>query len=358
MKQGLTLKAMAEEIERQSARKDDLLVDTRTITMLGGSELHLPEVAGELTVSPVAHRQIGTYTGIPAAFYDRLRQPDLLESEADGELRGSGQTGKPWRRTAPSVSRHPRCSPGASADPCWTLTSTGRIRDNDELLAAIVPILGEIEDVQFASTGLTEANFYLKAVAPKLQGEVKAGDVVQAGVTIKNSEVGKGSLSIEPFFYRLWCSNGCGTDEATRHYHIGGRQESTETSRVFSDATLKLDDAAFFAKVADRSAPRWTRRGSTRWSSGCGRPRRASGSRSPSRRWSAFTKRFSLTDSEGESVLGHLIEGHDLSAYGALNAVTRASQDVESYDRATELEGIGGQILAMAGTSDWSAIAA
>lgn len=38
--------------------------------------------------------------------------------------------------------------------------------------------------------------------------------------------------------------------------------------------------------------------------------------------------------------------GHDLSRYGMVNAVTAASKLAQSYDRATELERIGGDILA------------
>ena len=42
-----------------------------------------------------------------------------------------------------------------------------------------------------------------------------------------------------------------------------------------------------------------------------------------------------------------LIESNDLTLYGLSNAVTRHSQDVESYDRASELESIGYSILTM-----------
>ena len=50
---------------------------------------------------------------------------------------------------------------------------------------------------------------------------------------------------------------------------------------------------------------------------------------------------------EQEGILKYLIEGGDLSLYGLSNAVTRASQDVASYDRATALEGIGWQVATM-----------
>ena len=65
------------------------------------------------------------------------------------------------------------------------------------------------------------------------------------------------------------------------------------------------------------------------------------------------SRQFGLTDSEGEGILQHLIEGHDLSLYGLSNAVTRYSQDVSSYDRASDLEIIGYNILAMP-RSVWS----
>lgn len=36
-----------------------------------------------------------------------------------------------------------------------------------------------------------------------------------------------------------------------------------------------------------------------------------------------------------------------LSKYGLSNAITRASQDIESYDRATVLEEVGWQVATM-----------
>ena len=59
------------------------------------------------------------------------------------------------------------------------------------------------------------------------------------------------------------------------------------------------------------------------------------------------SREFHMTEDESNGVLQHLIEGKDLSLYGLSNAITRHSQDVESYDRATELEGIGYTVLAM-----------
>jgi hypothetical protein len=63
------------------------------------------------------------------------------------------------------------------------------------------------------------------------------------------------------------------------------------------------------------------------------------------------SKEFHITD----GVLQRLIESNDLTLYGLSNAVTRHSQDVESYDRASELESIGYSILTMP-ARQWSRI--
>ena len=64
---------------------------------------------------------------------------------------------------------------------------------------------------------------------------------------------------------------------------------------------------------------------------------------------------YQLNDDEGSDILNHLIKGGDLTQYGLVNAVTRSSQDVTDYDRATELERLGGEILSLEG-SEWEVL--
>ena len=47
------------------------------------------------------------------------------------------------------------------------------------------------------------------------------------------------------------------------------------------------------------------------------------------------------------STFRYLIHGGNLSLYGLSNAVTRFSQDVSNYDRASELESSGYDVLSM-----------
>lgn len=57
--------------------------------------------------------------------------------------------------------------------------------------------------------------------------------------------------------------------------------------------------------------------------------------------------RYMLNQNERGGILRHFIMGRDNSRYGLINAVTRASQDLEDYSRATELERLGGELLAL-----------
>ncbi|WP_432718903.1 hypothetical protein [Pectinatus frisingensis] len=57
--------------------------------------------------------------------------------------------------------------------------------------------------------------------------------------------------------------------------------------------------------------------------------------------------KYILNKNEEAGILRHFIMANDNSAFGLINAVTRASQDMEDYNRATELERLGGELLDM-----------
>ena len=57
-------------------------------------------------------------------------------------------------------------------------------------------------------------------------------------------------------------------------------------------------------------------------------------------------KELSLSSSEAEKVTESLIRDRDYSQWGMVNAITATANIVDDYDRASELEVLGGQILA------------
>lgn len=344
MKAGFeSLTAMAAELERQNEVKADYLVDTREITMLGGSELHLPNGIGEQDILPIAHGQISARLGIPKRYYDRLGKdfPGLLDQNVNTLFREA-----PERRMVRTLDGKARAF----------LSDRYRRRDNFELAQAVLPVLGELPGAEVLSCNVTDQRMYIKVTTPRIRADVKVGDTVQVGVTIENSEVGLGMLKISPLIYTLVCMNGMVLEAATRHRHVGKQVEADENLEVYSDETLKLDDRAFFAKVGDQVKAAVDE---TRFNEIVAQMRDTAETRpieNPVKGVEVLANRYALTEGESNGVLTHLLKDGDLSLYGALNAVTRFSQDVDDYDRASELEKLGGQMLVMPG-NQWREVA-
>ena len=188
---------------------------------------------------------------------------------------------------------------------------------------------------------------------PKL-AEVVPGDIVQSGILITNSEVGMGSMSIQPLVYRLVCTNGMVVNDArTRKYHVGRGNEAAEDYTLYSSETLAADDRALLLKVRDTVRAVVDQ---TRFERVIEMMREAKEAKITSTDIPQMVELaaadYGLNKAEGSGVLDHLIRGGDLSLYGLSNAITRAAQDVESYDRSTEMESIGYTVLGMS-RSDW-----
>ncbi len=223
---------------------------------------------------------------------------------------------------------------------------------------AVLPILAEMgEGIRIVSTELTDSRMYIKAINERLELEVKKGDVVTAGIAISNSEVGQGALKVEPLIYRLICENGMiAQDYSKKRYHVGRNAEEGEAYELFRSETLKADDRAFFLKVQDtvRAAV-----DVVKFSTIVERMREATEQRiegNPVKAVEVVSDRMGFSKEESNGILQHLIQGGDLSAYGLLNAITRTSQDVDDYDRASELERDGSRVLSLP-ASTWKEIA-
>ncbi len=323
MKSGVSLQQMLTEVKRQSESKEDYLIAPNRLRMESyGKEmfLHLSDDSGTeliepMTITGIAHRQIGTHLRIPAAYYDRMREerPDLLAYNANT-----------WFKQE-SSQRMLRTLDGSARA---YLSNRYRRIDNIDIAGVTLPILGGLPDIRFESCQITESRMYIKAVNPRLQAEVSPGDIVQAGVIISNSEVGLGSVSIQPLIYRLVCSNGMVVNEAAaRRNHVGRVTDSGENFSVYSQATLDAEDKAFVMKIQDtvRAAVE-----EARFSQVVDKMREAKAAQMDTHDVPAVvklaSKEFHITDSESTGVLQRLIESNDLTLYGLSNAVTRHSQ--------------------------------
>ncbi|GBG56590.1 hypothetical protein SPFL3102_00402 [Sporomusaceae bacterium FL31] len=341
MKQGKSIIQLAQELERQRFARKDYLADTRSLhveTDRGKSQLtvSLDDAVETFILNELAHKQLAERLQIPQKYYNKMRveYPDLLDENINSWF------GKvPERRMIRTLDGSVRAF----------LSDRYRRLDNLELADAVFPILKEMKTAEIISSEVTETHMYIKVINKKLKAEVTVGDIVQAGLIISNSEVGLGSLKVEPLIFRLVCKNGLIVkDYAQKRYHVGKQIETQDSAyEIFSDETLAQDDKAFFMKVQDtvRVAIDEVKfnlsveklRATMHEPTGT----------DPVKTVEVLADRYILNQSERGSVLRHFIMGADNSRYGLINAVTRASQDVEDYTRATELERLGGELLSL-----------
>ena len=344
MKQGMTIQDAAKEIMRQSQAKADYLVNSANLHMEtcdGVPTLRLLDDSGMDRVEPLdilttAHRQMGTYLNIPWKYYERMLQNNI------GLLARNVNT---WLQQGPEQ-RMIRTIDGRARA---FLSNRYRRIDNIDIAKITLPIIQQMPDAIYESCNLSDDYMYIKVVNPRLTAEVVPGDIVQAGVVISNSETGQGAVCVQPLIYRLVCSNGMTVNEArTRRNHIGRVSSADENLLIYSKETLEADDKAFIMKVQDtvRAAV-----DEARFAKILGKLRESTDKKLNTAVLPSVVKLASssmgITEAESDGVLQRLIEGTDYTLYGLANAVTRHSQDVEDYDRASKLEEIGYQIITM-----------
>lgn len=344
MKTGLSLTQLAQKIEANRELKRDFIADTSKTTMQVQEDktvvLELPDNHGTFPLLPIAHDQIGARTGIPAKYYDRMRAeaPDLLATNVNA-----------WFRKSPEK----RMVRTLGGDARAFLSNRYQRIENEQIAEAALPVLAELPKVQIVSSEVTDRRLYIHFVVPTIEGEVKKGDVVQVGGVIQNSEVGHGSVSVSGLIWRLICLNGMKTGDAFRRNHVGKQADDSEA--LWADDTRKADDKAVLLKVRDMVRAVVDE---TRFRAQLGKLQGLTDGRLTGdieKAVEVLSNTIGASEGERKGILHSLIRGNDLSAWGVINAVTAQAHDAGDYDRAVELEAIGGNLVELAPT-EWKRI--
>ena len=344
MKQGKTLSELGKELQRQRLNRQDFLADTRSLEMQSDSlsstlRLSVDDQPLTFSVGEIAHQQIASRLNIPFRYYQKMQAaaPQLLDQNVN-----TGFAQNPERRMVRVLDGNVRAF----------LSDRYRRLDNLELCAAVLPVISEMKGANIESCEVTPSHLYIKVVNRRVKSEVRVGDVVQAGFVVSNSEVGLGSLRVEPLVFRLVCKNGliC-KDLAQKKYHVGRQVNLSDEAayEVYSDETLAQDDKTFFMKVQDivRAAV-----DEAKFLLTVDKMREATQvplEHNPVKSVELLADKFLLTENERGDILRQLFFGGDNTRYGLVNAVTSDSKIAKSYERATDLERIGGEILALPG---------
>jgi hypothetical protein len=348
MKAGMTITELAAELERRKEAKRDFIVPTNKMLMdETTSKLSFGEHVVDLNKH--AHAQIASHLNIPKPYYDRMRDdhPRLLAQNVNAWFYKNPATR--MLRTLDGVGRA-------------YLSDKYRPLENEDLAEAVLPVLFDLNVIVWSSA-ITDTKFYLKVVDEKVTRDIPRGGKIGDGHTIfdtlcpalviSNSEVGSGMLSVQTSVFTKACTNlATFSDRSIRKHHVGGRHEITEGfEAMLTDETKRQNDKALWMQVRDVVKGAFNE---ARFEELTKRIAGATEDRIDDaiKTVDLTAKRFNILEGEKKSILKHLIEGGDLTRYGLFNAVTRTAEDLADYDRATEFENLGGEIIDLA-KSDW-----
>lgn len=193
--------------------------------------------------------------------------------------------------------------------------------DNRQIAETVNSLLGT-GAIEIRSFVLEETNMYLKLVSEEI---VDHGMGLKAGIMIGNSEVGLGSVSVEPFVFRKPCTNDLivSREKSFRHAHVHlTSRELTcrmgeAVGEAFTVASSVLDS---FVKTHEEAVPD---------------PLEVIRKLAQDRQMSQ-----KFTD---QAVSGYLAEPEP-TRFGVINAFTRAAQGLAPLQR-IEVERFAGRLL-------------
>jgi hypothetical protein len=338
MKQGLELNELSQTILRHASGKEDFLAPSSAMRF--GLEDNRIRVSlpndRDFSLSDTAISQTTEFLGIPRKFASKLQAevPDLLLHNLN--TLGGRSNARRMLRTLDGTGRA-------------FLSDSYRRVDNEEVFDGIFPSLMKL-GAHVESCNISDDYMHLQAVLHRVEGEIRKGDVVRYGVIITNSEIGKGALSIKPMLYRLVCTNGMVVaDQTRRRAHVGGSYLESEDLgwMALSTETQKLKVRAMVAELGEYlealSSPERFQKTLDLYRDVADQELPAE----PTPVVESLAARYSLTVPERESALIALAEGKDYTRWGLSNAITYIANDAASYDRAVELETLGGTIMAL-----------
>lgn len=345
MVKGRNLNDVIIDLEKQHSAKADYIAPTRGMRMQDDGmtfEINHPQsgMRQEFNASTVLHRQIGSTLKIPAKYYDLMQQekPELLARNINSWFmdREDNMMLRAFEYPEENVGRA-------------LLSSQYRRIDNLMIAEGILPMFAGSDQFEVVSCEVTERKLYFQIVNHRLEANVSVGDAVQAGVIISNSEVGLGAVTVQPFLYRLQCTNGMVvTEMSNRKTHVGRQQYADENSfNIVTTETMEAEDRALILRLRDTATVAINE---TMFTMAVNKLKRAKSDfieGDPGKVIKMTSKMYDITGKEQTGILRHLVEGGDLSKYGLSNAITRTANDLKDYDRAVELEGLGWQVATM-----------
>lgn len=364
MKQGKSLIELATEVERQANAKHDYVAPSAAVQMTPDARQIVVKDTGTFGITEHAKRQLAEKLQIPMTYFSRLQEshPDLLADNVNTLCQREG--GRYMVRTLDGNVRA-------------LLSDKFRVDlDNYDLLNALLPVIQGYrgpngQKIEVASAEVTDQRLFVKLLCPWLERELPVPAGLEMGkghvffprrimgaVSFGTSEIGVGKAFVDPGTFEMQCTNyATYKSEGYGKIHVGKRAETDgEVNKWISDETKRLDSATVFSMMRDTLVATLDGRVLDAIVAKATAARGDVIQGDPSKVVEMFAKQKGLTQEESGGLLKHLVGSGEMTRYGLQWAVTRLAGDVESYDRASDLERMGGQVIELP-RAEWETLA-
>ena len=365
MKQGLeSVEALLNRANNLASRKRDYVSDVRSTYMFyrGEDEYGLgvssDDEVTDYLINSNAMQQMAAWAHLPMTYINHLRSNGKSQLLVDNF--------NEWFEKPNHVKTTRRLYRGMAAEYSdtkgeWRSFHSDRFQrvDHEHILEDLLPALEELErefgELKVASCDITDDKMYLKVTFPDNEAKVQ-GDVVRMGLSIGNSEVGNSTGFILPLSYILRCTNGMvSPHRGIKRRHIGSTIEG-DGQITYAEETLQANLTAIKLQLRDsmNSVMESFKDGS--FLEEIKSISEGTTIYKPVKAVEATARLYGLTEGERDKTILSLAKLGKYNKWGMMNAVTELANTTDSYDRASELEVLGGKILTLP-NSQWDRIA-
>jgi hypothetical protein len=314
----MKLERLIEELEGQKPLKWDKKAGSSELQMLPLENQVKLQIGSDSSFSIIqpCHVQIAEKLEIPLKYYHKMESeaPELLAENVNTWLR---KTEKDFfiRGLEDSVRAF--------------LSDRYRVIDHLDVLYCSLNEL-QAHEAEVEDCFLSEIEMNIKVKSQRLRDFVRhRDDLIMGGLFLTNSETGHKALRVEPRLFRVKCSNGMIIEEfVTREIHIG--------DEVFDDMiylSIRKSIRELFSRFGEITQ---TLREATEIKV-----------KSPQKVINNVVEQYKLSEAQKENILIAFGAEPEYDKYGIANAITLAAQKEETWEKSTELERIGGNLISL-----------
>lgn len=316
----MKLQDLIQELERQKPLKWDRKMNSSELKMVLAENQARFQINGDnhFPITKPCHSQIAERLDIPAKYYHRMENesPELLAENVNTWLR---RTEKDFfvRGLGDSVRAF--------------LSDRYKVIDHLDVLYCSLNEL-QAHEAEVEDCFLSETEVNLKVRSNKLRDFVRhRDDVIIGGLLLTNSETGHKAIRVEPRLFRVQCTNGMVIEEfVTRQVHLENGDNGFDEMIYLSIRRSIRELFSQFGEIIQ------TLRETTEIKV-----------KNPQRVINNVVEHYKLSETQKDNILMSFGAEPEFDKYGIANAITRAAQMEENWEKSLELEKLGGKLITL-----------